>query len=87
MKARKSWREKLEDSKDLPRVERIPDRMKAKWGQGSLVIPAPMEVDEMMGRVPRRKVTTVNHIRTALASEEVESQKQVTTKGPPAQRT
>ena len=67
MKTRKSWREKLEDSKDLPRVERIPDRMKGKWGQGSLVIPAPVEVDEMMRQVPRRKVTTINHIRTALA--------------------
>lgn len=67
MKTRKSWREKLEDSKDLPRVLRIPDRMKAKWGRGTLVIPAPREVDEMMRLVPKRRVTTINHIRTALA--------------------
>jgi len=26
MKARKTWRQKLEDSKDLPKVEVIPDR-------------------------------------------------------------
>ena len=67
MKARKSWREKLQDGKDLPRVQVIPDRMKAKWGSGTLVIPAPTEVDEMMRRVPKGKVTTVNHIRVALA--------------------
>jgi len=67
MKARKSWREKLRDSKDLPRVELIPDRLKAKWGGGTLVIPAPKEVDEMMRRVPKGRVTTINHIRTALA--------------------
>jgi hypothetical protein len=67
MKTRKSWREKLEDSKDLPKVERIPERMKAKWGGGTLVIPAPREVDEMMRRVPRRRLTTINQIREALA--------------------
>src|SRR5438309_8188696 len=67
MKARKSWREKLDDSKDLPRVQVIPNRMKAKWGGGTLVIPAPIEVDEMMRRVPKGKVTTINNIRAAIA--------------------
>ena len=67
MRSRKSWREKLADSKDLPRVQVIPDRMKNKWGRGTLVIPAPREVDEMMRRVPKGKVTTINHIRAAIA--------------------
>jgi alkylated DNA nucleotide flippase Atl1 len=67
MKTRKSWREKLEDCKDLPRVEVIPDRMKAKWGRGTLLIPAPKEVDELMRRVPKGRVTTINNIRAALA--------------------
>jgi hypothetical protein len=67
MKARKSWRQKLDDSKDLPKVEVIPDRLKAKWGTGNFVIPAPREVDELMRRVPKGKVTTINHIRAALA--------------------
>lgn len=67
MRSRKSWREKLADSKDLPRVQVIPDRMKTKWGRGTLVIPAPGEVDEMMRRVPKGKVTTINHIRAAIA--------------------
>ena len=67
MKTRKSWREKLADNKDLPKVVAIPDRMESKWGAGTLVIPAPKEVDEMMRRVPKSRVTTINHIRTALA--------------------
>ncbi len=67
MKTRKSWKEKLEDSKDLPRVISIPARMKAKWGNGTMVIPAPKEVDEIMRRVPRKKLTTVNQVRAALA--------------------
>ena len=64
---RKSWREKLADSKGLPRVEPIPEGMSARWGTGTLVIPAPMEVDEIMKRVPKGRLITVNEIRSALA--------------------
>lgn len=67
MATRKTWTEKLADSKDLPRVEMIPERLKAVWGSGSFVIPAPKEVDELMNKVPKGKVTTINHIREALA--------------------
>jgi len=28
----KSWREKLEDSKDLPKVEIITEKMSKRWG-------------------------------------------------------
>jgi hypothetical protein len=66
-KARKSWVEKLNDCKDLPRVEPITDRMSQKFGKGTLVIPSPLEVDALMCKVPRGKLTTVNHIREALA--------------------
>jgi len=67
MAAKKTWQEKLADSKDLPKVVAIPDRMKARLGNGMLVIPAPLEVDEFMSKVPKGKVTTVNQIREALA--------------------
>jgi hypothetical protein len=67
MKPRKTWNEKLEDSKDLPRVEIIPERIKARWGTGTLVIPAPKEVDELMRRVPKGKLTTINELRAVLA--------------------
>jgi len=64
---RKSWSEKLKDSKDFPRVERITDRMSKRWGTGTVVIPAPMEVYELMGKVPEGRLTTINDIRSALA--------------------
>jgi alkylated DNA nucleotide flippase Atl1 len=64
---RKSWREKLADSKDLPRVVEINERMSRRWGTGTCVIPAPMEVDALMRKVPKGKVTTINEIRGALA--------------------
>jgi hypothetical protein len=64
---RKSWREKLADSKDLPRVVEINERMSRWWGPGTCVIPAPMEVDALMRKVPKGKVTTINEIRGTLA--------------------
>ena len=67
MPKRKSWSEKLRDSKDLPRVEEITDKMSKRWGTGTVVIPAPMEVNEMMRRVPEGKLITINEIRAALA--------------------
>jgi len=67
MRHRKSWHEKLADSKGLPKVERIAESMSARWGKGTIVIPAPIEVDEMMKRVPKGKLTTINEIRAALA--------------------
>jgi alkylated DNA nucleotide flippase Atl1 len=66
-RTRKSWQEKLADSKDLPRVERITGKMSRQWGKGTVVIPAPIEVDEIMRSVPKGKVITINQIRDRLA--------------------
>ena len=68
-KVKKSWTEKLHDSKDLPRVEPISESMRQRWGAGTVVIPAPLEVDALMRSVPYGKLTTINHIREALASQ------------------
>src|ERR1041385_1598282 len=67
MKTKKSWREKLSDSKGLPRVGPIEGRMTRRWGQGTMVIPAPTEVDAIMKTVPRGKLITITEIRSRLA--------------------
>jgi len=67
MPKRKSWSEKLKDSKDLPKVKEITGRMSKKWGAGTMVIPAPTEVDEIMRKVPEGRLITINEIRMALA--------------------
>ena len=67
MPKRKSWSEKLKDGKGLPKVEKITDKMSKRWGTGTVVIPAPMEVNEMMKRVPEGELITINEIRAALA--------------------
>jgi alkylated DNA nucleotide flippase Atl1 len=64
---KKTWCQKLNDSKGLPKVEKIKDAMSKRWGTGTVVIPAPIEVDGIMKRVPKGKVTTINEIRAALA--------------------
>jgi hypothetical protein len=45
-KKKPTWQEKLNDSKGLPKVEELNGKMSKKWGTGTLVIPAPLEVDE-----------------------------------------
>jgi hypothetical protein len=64
---RKSWREKLADSKDLPKVGPIEGRMTKRWGEGTMVIPAPVEVDEIMRQVRKGKLITIDGIRQRLA--------------------
>jgi len=64
---KKSWCEKLKNNKGLPKVEKISEKMSKKWGSGTVVIPAPIEVDEIMRSVPKGKLITINEIRAALA--------------------
>ena len=64
---KKSWTEKLTDSKGLPKVEKITEKMSKKWGTGTIVIPAPTEVDIIMKKVLEGKLITTNEIRIALA--------------------
>jgi len=50
--SRRTWQEKLADSKDLPKT---------------MVIPSPGEVDAVMRRVPKGRLATINEIRACLA--------------------
>src|SRR4051794_27260633 len=68
MRPKKSWREKLADSKGLPKVGEVTGKMTRRWGTGKMVIPAPLEVDALMKKVPKGRVVTINELRTALAA-------------------
>jgi hypothetical protein len=62
-----TFREKLADAKDLPRVQELTGGMRERYGPGTTVLPAPAEVDALMRKVPKGKVTTINRIRDCLA--------------------
>ena len=66
-KQKKTWREKLLDSKDLPKVSKIECKMSKRWGEGTCAIPAPIEVDEVMQTVPKGKLITTKEIQKAVA--------------------
>src|SRR3989442_5035659 len=68
MNTKKSWREKLADSKGLPKIGEVMGDMTKRWGEGKMVIPAPMEVDALMKKVPKGRVVTINELRAALAA-------------------
>ena len=52
MAAKKTWREKLESANGLPKVSKIEGKMSKRWGSGTMVIPAPLEVDAAMQGQP-----------------------------------
>ena len=67
MKPKKSWREKLADDKGLPKIGKVTGKMSQRWGTGTMVIPAPREVDALMRQVPKGRVVTISELRAALA--------------------
>ncbi len=68
MKPKKSWREKLADNKGLPRIGEFATKNSKNWGKGVGVIPAPVEVDALMKKIPKGKLATINELRSALAT-------------------
>lgn len=67
MKIKRSWREKLADDKDLPKIGPMRAKRGEPAGPGTCVVPAPREVDELMRSVGKGKLTTIDDIRRCLA--------------------
>jgi hypothetical protein len=57
----------LADSKDLPTTAKIEGKLSKRWGEGTFVIPAPLEVDATMKQVRRGKLATIETLRKSLA--------------------
>jgi hypothetical protein len=64
---RKSWQEKLADHNGHPTVFEISAKQRKRWGPGTCVIPAPAKVDELMRRVPKGQLTTIDELLKTLA--------------------
>jgi hypothetical protein len=67
---KETWKQKLvstTEKQGLPRVVEINEKMSKRWGEGTVVIPSPLEVDAMMRNVPEGKLLTINQIRAYMA--------------------
>lgn len=67
MPKKKDWVSKLKDSKGLPKVVKITGKMSKRWGKGTVAIPSPMEINNIMKKVPKGKLITINEIRQIVA--------------------
>jgi hypothetical protein len=65
--SRTRWREKLEKPQ-TPKVVQISPKM-SRFGEGTMLIPTPMLVDELIRKVPKGKLITVSELRRKLASD------------------
>lgn len=63
----KTFLEKLNSAKGLPKVVKIKGRLSKYWGKGTLVIASPKEVAGLMKKVPQGRLVTINQIREVLA--------------------
>ena len=61
-----SWREKLEKPSE-PIIIEIPDDWAIRIGHGKMLVPTPILGDEVVRKVPKGKLVTVNNIRDKLA--------------------
>ncbi|NSW91752.1 MAG: MGMT family protein [Firmicutes bacterium] len=65
---KKSFNEKLRDSKDMPKVIEVSDPMTiTRYGGTKMLIAPPLAYDEIMKKVPYGKVITTDYIRNYLA--------------------
>jgi alkylated DNA nucleotide flippase Atl1 len=67
MARKKTWREKLSDSKDLPKVVLLEDNARKHWKGRTIAIPSPMDVNEIMAKVPKGRLITIDEIRGTIA--------------------
>ena len=70
VKLKETWRQKLvstTEKQSLPRVVEVNEKMSKKWGEGTVVIPSPLEVDATMKSVPAGRLITINQIREVMA--------------------
>ncbi|KAF0246700.1 MAG: hypothetical protein FD180_519 [Planctomycetota bacterium] len=68
MKSKKSWREKLESPRPAE-VQPMPASMKSRWGVGTLLIPRALDVDMLVRRIRKGRLTTLGAIRARLAKD------------------
>lgn len=66
--ARKLFNEKLQDSKDMPKIVVIDnEKVIERNGGKNMLIASPLEYNSIMGKIPEKKLITTKEIREYLA--------------------
>ena len=67
---RKTWRQKLEEEHPAHgKIVDVPPKMQKRFGAGKMLIPKPLDIDTLIHKVPKGKLTTVTQIREKLAKD------------------
>lgn len=66
----KTWRSKLkEPHPSHGEIVEIPERLRRRLGEGTVLIPRPADVDARVRKTPKGKVLTVSKLRAQLATD------------------
>lgn len=63
----RSWQEKLQGPGDLPKLVNLAEKGGQPRGNGTMVVPSPLEVDAIMKSVPEGYLITSDEIRRRLS--------------------
>lgn len=63
----KTWREKLQNANGLPKIVKLKKNGAKHWKGSSMTIPSPMEINNLMTKVPKGKLTTTDDLRKSIA--------------------
>ena len=66
LKAGATWRAKLEKDQ-APKVVKVPVKMQKRFGTGTMLVPRPLDVDELIRKIPKGKLATTGQIGDRLA--------------------
>ena len=64
---KRTYIEKLNDSKDLPKVVELSEKAQKKFGGKTMAVPKPTDVYDIMKNIPKGKLITTSEIRKIIS--------------------
>jgi len=65
--AKKTYIEKLNDSKDLPKIVELNEKAQKKFGGKTMAVPKPTDIYDIMKNIPKGKLITTSEIRKIIS--------------------
>ena len=64
---KKDFNDMLNNKKDMPKIVELDEKASKRWGGKTMVIAPPSDYDELMKKVPKGKLITIDTLRKAMA--------------------